>query len=72
MTNELEQQKKKAQRYDLEVGTAVIAGAFIVVLFLHILGIWGLISRMGKGDSPPPPARPPIQTRVLPPPPPPP
>ena len=33
MTNELEQQKKKAQRYDLEVGTAVVAGAFIVVLF---------------------------------------
>ncbi|MFH7811493.1 hypothetical protein ACH0C8_05940, partial [Acetobacter lovaniensis] len=34
-----------------------------LVLFLHILGIWGLIYGMGKGDSPPPPARPPIQTR---------
>ncbi len=71
MTNEPGQQKKKAQQYDLEVGTAVVAGAFIVVLLLHILGVWGLISGMGKGDSPPPPPKPPIQTRVLPPPPPP-
>ncbi|MBS0965423.1 hypothetical protein JK165_04810, partial [Acetobacter okinawensis] len=55
MTNEPEQQGKKAQRYDLEVGTAVVAGAFIVVLFLHVLGIWGLISGMGKGESAPPP-----------------
>ncbi|MCI1571507.1 MAG: energy transducer TonB, partial [Acetobacter fabarum] len=66
------EQQPGSAKYAFRASAAVGVIAFLLVLIMHVLGIWGLIYGMGNGDSPPPPARPPIQTRVLPPPPPPP